>query len=579
MTLIVLPTDQIFENSQDLTIIGKWLCPDLKRHDVDNIKSAVLDYHWNDREKLFEDSIKINFFVNELLRDISIQLNQTLNLNRSASYWNIILGEWLHLFCQTIFDRFEVLKSTKKDFDLIGIYELPTEVNKIPRTTSDFNQKATECHNWNANLFSEILEAFCASDWQLMRTDREFEIGKPKNSHNKKKSVSMLKKMYRSIYLLFTKPEKSTVLTMMYLNKINLFKLSIKLRGIPFLNEPKLDAESRSNKTKEFFLTESDEKSFLTVAKRLAPLYLPAVYLEEFFQHEKQSHEEYSNHFPKTILTANSHYSDESWKKWAATSYLKGAKINILQHGGHYGTSKFSLSQNYEVSIANKFITWGWTVEGDNRFLPAPANKLMQRVKRVKQENILFVTFEGPMYSNWVISAPVGPQILNSLTESLNFVSLLTDSARSRLRVRPYPFNYGLNQTEEFLNLVPQDKISGPENTFISELRNVRLVVCNYNSTTFIECLSNNIPTLMYLDLNLWEIHPNFEGLYNRMIESRIVHNSEVSCALFINENYRTIEKWWTSPDVQNIRQDILNKIGYVGKKPVSELARIIQSC
>ena len=579
MTLIVLPTDQIFENSEDLTIIGKWLFPDLKRRDADNIRSAVLDYHWNDREKLFEDSIKINFFVTELLRDLSIQLNQTLNLNRPASYWNIILGEWLHLFCQTIFDRFEVLKSTKKDLDLIGIYELPTEENKIPRTTSDFYEKATKCHIWNANLFSEIVKAFCASDWQITRTDREFEIHKPKHSHNKNKSVSVLKRMYRSIYLIFTKPEKSTVMTTMYLNKINLLKLSIKLKGIPFLNEPKLDEEPRCNKTKQFFLTESDEEPFLTVAKRLAPLYLPAVYLEEFFQHEKQSHEEYSNHFPKRILTANSHYSDESWKKWAATSYLNGAKINILQHGGHYGTSKFSLSQDYELSIANKFITWGWTVEGDDRLLPAPANKLMQQVKRVRQENILFVTFEGPMYANWVASAPIGPQILNSLTESLNFVSLLTDSVRSKLRIRPYPLNYGLNQTEEFLNLVPQDQISGPENTFISELRKVRLVVCNYNSTTFIECLSNDIPTLMYLDLNLWEIHPDFEGLYNRLIESKIIHNSGESCALFINENYRTIEKWWTSPDVQNIRQDTLSKIGHVGKKPISELARIIQSC
>ena len=236
MTLIVLPTDQIFENSEDLTIIGKWLFPDLRRRDADNIRSAVLDYHWNDREKLFEDSIKINFFVTELLRDLSIQLNQTLNLNRPASYWNIILGEWLHLFCQTIFDRFEVLKSTKKDFDLIGIYELPTEENKIPRTTSDFYEKATKCHIWNANLFSEIVKAFCASDWQITRTDREFEIHKPKHSHNKNKSVSVLKRMYRSIYLIFTKPEKSTVMTTMYLNKINLLKLSIKLKGIPFLN-------------------------------------------------------------------------------------------------------------------------------------------------------------------------------------------------------------------------------------------------------------------------------------------------------------------------------------------------------
>ena len=579
MTLIVLPTDQIFENSQDLTIIGKWLLPDLKIRGADDIRPAVLDYHWNDREKLFEDSIKINFFVSELLRDLSIQLNQTLNLNRPASYWNIILGEWLHLFCQTVFDRFEVLKSTKRNFDLIGIYELPSEENKIPRTTSDFYEKATKCHNWNANLFSEIVKAFCASDWQITRTDREFEIHKPKHSHNKKKSVSVVKKMYRSIYLKLTKPEKSTVMTTMYLNKINLLKLSIKLKGIPFLNEPKLDEELRCNKTKQFFLTESDEESFLTVAKRLAPLYLPAVYLEEFFQHEKQSHEEYSNHFPKRILTANSHYSDESWKKWAATSYLNGAKIYILQHGGHYGTSKFSLSQDYELSIANKFITWGWTVEGDDRFLPAPANKLMQQVKRDKQENILFVTFEGPMYANWVTSAPIGPQILNSLTESLNFVSLLTDSVRSKLRIRPYPLNYGLNQAEEFLSLVPQDQISGPENTFISELRKVRLVVCNYNSTTFIECLSNNIPTLMYLDLNLWEIHPDYEGLFKRLIESKILHNSGESCALFINENYRTIEKWWTSPVVQNIRQDTLSKIGYVGKKPISELARIIQYC
>ena len=39
---------------------------------------------------------------------------------------------------------------------------------------------------------------------------------------------------------------------------------------------------------------------------------------------------------------------------------MNGAMILTWQHGGHFGIGKFSVYENYQVSISDKFFSWGW---------------------------------------------------------------------------------------------------------------------------------------------------------------------------------------------------------------------------
>jgi putative transferase (TIGR04331 family) len=101
-------------------------------------------------------------------------------------------------------------------------------------------------------------------------------------------------------------------------------------------------------------------------------------------------------------------------------------------------------------------------------------------------------------------------------------------------------------------------------------------VVCNHFSTTFIECISNDIPTIIYVNEKEWELSPQYQYIFDLLVNVGILHYSNVDCANFINQKYKHIEDWWASSRVQEVRKTTIEKIGFTGNKPIGELCRII---
>ena len=540
-TLILTPPKEADFDGGKPWLIGMWLCPATKLEGLQS-KFNVIPYHWENRSKLEADVESIKVYIGNLKKFLYPALNQVHQNDYSYSYWNVLLGEWVYLYTQILFDRWSIVNSV---FILNKSNELlrhPFQVNQIPYDTHDFMQSAITDHNWNANMFINL--AHLRSDRHQVNSEKIRIYAKSRDQSSKSFSQklrlwNLLSRMYISIF-----PEsKEIIVQSPYLSNLNFIRLCHKLRGLMYFKSEKgfvpseeysrLPRESLSRKL--VAINEGDLFSKVLI-KNVAD-YLPAIYLEHYKAHEKFAKEKYFNISPRLIVTANSHYTDETWKSWAASAKESGAKIVILQHGGNYGHSKFSLIQYYEIDLADIFLSWGWTSPIQEKVRIAPANKLIGiRINRKKEnKNIcLVVTTESSTYAYWVASMPIGPQVLNGKEMTIRFLKSVKNSMLCSVRVRTYPVDYGLDQKNSLKSLFPHLSISSNDCDFRSDLKDARIVVFNHFSTTFIEAVKMKMPSVVFINRVHWKTDDSFAKLFSSLEEIGVLHYSSESGMLVL---------------------------------------------
>jgi putative transferase (TIGR04331 family) len=281
-------------------------------------------------------------------------------------------------------------------------------------------------------------------------------------------------------------------------------------------------------------------------------------------------------------VTANSYSLNEEWKKWAAYACSMGSQMAIIQHGGMYGANRFSLIQEYELMICDKFLTWGWEDKSSFKILSSHATKLIgyrSRKRRTFQSRITFIAFEMPLHSYWLASMPVGPQVIDSALSSLEFINGLSHELRNLLVIRPYPTNYRLNAQALFGKLLPHEQILCEEDeTFIQAVSKSRIVVTNYNGTTYIQTMALNVPTVVFWDKDLWEIDLRYADIFHELNQAGVLFYSVQDCVEFLNLNFDTIEEWWSSEKVQICVKNFLYIFGKVNSNSLSAFATQIAS-
>lgn len=579
--LILTPPTEADCYGEKPWLIGMWLCPATKLEWVQS-QFNVIPYHWENRSKLEADVESIKVYIGNLKKLLYPTLNQVHQTDHSYSYWNVLLGEWVYLYTQILFDRWSIVNSVfflNKSNDLL---RHPFQVNPIPYDTHDFMQSAITDHDWNANLFIDL--AYQKTDRHQGNSEKVRIYAKARGQSAKSLSQKLrlwnfLSRMYISIF----PKSKEVIVQSPYLSNLNFIRLCHRLRGLMYFKSgtefapsedySRLLRESLSKKMMDF--NEGDLFSKVLI-NRIAD-YLPTIYLEHYNAHKEFARKKYFNISPRLIVTANSHYTDETWKSWAASAKEKGAKLIILQHGGHYGHSRFSLIQDYEIDLADIFLSWGWTNPIQEKIRIAPANKLIGiRLKRKNKNICLVVTTESSTYAHWVASMPIGPQIMNSKEMTIGFLKAVKNSLLCSVRVRTYPVDYGLDQKKSLKSLFPQLSISSDDCDFRSDLKDARIVVFNHFSTTFIEAIKMKIPSVVFINPVYWETEDAFARLFSSLEEIGVLHYSSESCAQFVEQIWDSVDDWWSNPLTVKIVDEFIELYGYTGCNPIKELSETI---
>jgi putative transferase (TIGR04331 family) len=513
---------------------------------------STLLYHWDDREKLFQDYQYLEVIYERCLEDLTYQLNKVHGINYNISYWRIIIGPWLFYFIHIVFDRHYMINKFLLENQEFSTIIIKYEDYLVPSNFQHFINLFIHDY-WNLYIYSYILNYYNKGNliYKNIKTNINIYEESKNNNFSTRQILSILKRKILS--------RKDSFIISPYINndsKNELYKL-LKQDNFPYssINLYRGNVNPVIRKWKLSFHNNDFEK----VLSYLIPELIPISYLENYKTIKKKLF--FSNWpvSPKNIFTSNNHIWDDTFKIYVAEKKVNTNYI-IGQHGGQYGIGKFFPTEDHELKTCDLYLSWGWEKKDNYKIQPIGNLKLNNK-KKIKSNgnDILLVTQSRVRYSYYLYSATHSSQWLDYLNDQFEFVNSLNESLFKNLKIRMHPSDFLLSQKERWLEKYPN--INFDVNKDISDsIQSCRTYISTYNATTFLESMYYNIPTLIFWNPKYWEMREESVYFFDKLESVNVFHKTPIKAALFLNNNYDHIVEWWQSKDVQFIRKEFCDK-------------------
>ena len=203
----------------------------------------------------------------------------------------------------------------------------------------------------------------------------------------------------------------------------------------------------------------------------------------------------------------------------------------------------------HEQAIGDRFYSWGWT-SGLRRnaqvfAMPAPQlcdlGSIARRRPKDVVGSIVLVTTTHPRYLYRFQSHPVGPQWKEHLEGSLTFADALTRQRRPRQTVSG-PAWWGSDQIwrARFPDLTFDDHVP-----IRRHLRSARLFVIDHPSTTLLEAISVDAPTVLYWDSGRFLLRATAQPYFDSLRTAGVLHDSPHAAAELVNRIAPDPIGWW----------------------------------
>ena len=552
--LITTPDETTWNHENPLLFLGEWCRLFSEREHLEQLDIQQHPYHWSDRKKFADDYLILGKIYEEKLAALSGSLNSIHGITRDIRYWRIIIGPWLRFFIDSVYDRFELIRTVAElssvDDTWIHTYQLE---NWIPTDFQEFYMQFRH-DGWNHIIFSECIKAlnipFTQKDTQLIPST----IIKTKQS-----SLRRLAKIAMNTYNAVLPSRFNRVAIVAgYIPIGKLIKLQRSLGQLPsYISSPSVSVDNRTvdHVKRNLLFAGKADSGFEKLLNRLIVQLIPFAYVENFAALQKKSIAAFPSN-PKLIFTANAYQADDGFKVWAAGHVLNRVPLVIGQHGGHFGIGLLNQMEDHQVKIADVFATWGWTDEKNKNIIPLPAMKLNAGTVNYKSDgDILLTTASYPRYFYCYFSVTVAGQFPDYMQQQIRFSKLLDRAIIGSLKIRTDTDIFGWEIHERLKAAGLEQSIDHVKADLLTRLKDCRISVSTYNATVFLETLVTNFPTLVFFDPEKYEIRAEAKQGMDSLRKVGILHDTPESAAAFLNEVGSDISAWWNSKAVQETRQ------------------------
>ncbi len=97
-------------------------------------------------------------------------------------------------------------------------------------------------------------------------------------------------------------------------------------------------------------------------------------------------------------------------------------------------------------------------------------------------------------------------------------------------------------------------------------LEESNLCICTNNTTTFLETLASNYPTIIFWDNALFEIREDAVNKMKLLEDAGILFYCPIKAANKVNDISKNIEEWWGNPILQKSVAEFSNNYAYKSK-------------
>ena len=586
-TLITHPDLKNQSTKNEKILIGEWC----KKNFGENFSGKILSYDVRKNNGSKDDYEYLESLQDKILKKISDSLNTIHSKNYDTKYWKIAIGPYLLFMCHVLFERWNLIKHAKKNYNIKEAYVIKYyEETLATSDTKEVGRLAHNDHNWNHMIYSEILKYF--SDVKLI------EVGSIKNLKEEKVSIKINSNKYlkylkfiikNSLKDTYNKILKKVLkdITIYYLKFLSIIKknfslpfifideafptniqLSLYLKNNSFpwnftyisknsFSKNKVNLQLRKKFSNNLNLEEfSDfEKCTLKIIYKL----IPTSFLEDYEDTLKELNRSKYSFFCNNIILKTLDVHTDFTKIFVAEKKIKGSSIITYQWVANAGLFKDEFNENHDRKISDKYLTFGWKDNEDKKVYPVGFFFLPKLKKINKNDNLLLLTYRLENYSLFYeSSSPISTIWIDYLNDVFNFYENLNEKIKGKVIARWRSSIHDNFQKERWIDKFPQIKID-LQSDFNTLICKQKLCVSTYlGSNTYKTTLALNIPTIILFNRNLFKFRKSAERYLNNLEEAGILHYSSDTAATKVNSEWEKIDEWWNSPKTQNARKEFV---------------------
>jgi len=504
------------------------------------------------------------------------RLNKLHNINYSDRYWQQLFYLGIKRYIALVYEFFNQVES-RFDHENHDFRLLDKESFYTPFDLEDLRSYLSYSEHAYEQLFSIYIEQFYS---ELIGDDLKImNIGvyKPKT---KKQKHSFIKRAIYSIYdklkifnptviLLGVQysPSKIKKLLLKSKSKIFLYVLAPFERPEVKLNNIDVDKRDGLSVYNENF-DKFDKFFFKTLES-----FFPIIFIEDYSDASKY-YDYQAKLFPKVkYIISESWISSSSMMFFIAHQQkMHGTKFISTEHKGVAHTYENNLLEDM-VNISDLYFTIGWyhkdfdaNLKLVKTGLMSPAKAKIDNLEEYKNK-ILYLT--APVYAKrtnyYGNNFFMGEDSCYYFEFQKKFFSELSNKVLKNVIFRMAPIMKTLkvatyNQMDilkDHIELMQIDsgRYRGPE-----AMASSKLVIIDYIATGYIESIINNIPTIIFLNKNIY-LTQYGKDIYEELIQNGIVQSDPKEAAQLLMEVEKDPKKWWYSDNIQKARKSFLSKV------------------
>lgn len=546
-------------------------------NDLDKVgnKFHKIESIWSDSSKCEKARFEIEIIYEKYLSQLSLIFEAHHKCGFDDRCWRVVLGPWLFQVISVIYDRYYTIENASLVVPNLWCHVLDDEYVEIPNDLYDLHFLLADDY-FNYWIYSRVLN-YKFKNLPKVSVKREDIVKKPKIGY----LVYWLKLILRNTNILLLKVFSSRTRTIGHSTYIPIAKeylLSISTLFKYFFIFPQnrvypiksVDFENR----RKIFRIDNKNNSFDSFLGGILPFLLPKSLLENFAYINSRSIILPQN--CKYLVSAESWHYDEYFKFTAANHLLKGGMLVGIQHGGTYGgVHDYVPHENHELIITDNYLTWGWIRSDMEKVKSFFAIKLTGKKEIEDFQKNTKILFIGTGFPRYLINFQLLPSKLNSyFLSQISFISSLDERILSFTVFRLFQNDYGWNFSKRLKEKFPLIQFDDGQVPFLKSIKSYRICIIDHCSTTWLETLSLNMPTIVYGVDVISNYSSKLQPYFDLLTESNIVHYSPESAARFLIEVYEDVDKWWLSEATQTARLLVCNELSRTTNKPLYDYGK-----
>jgi putative transferase (TIGR04331 family) len=274
----------------------------------------------------------------------------------------------------------------------------------------------------------------------------------------------------------------------------------------------------------------------------------------------------------------NAIFSSDCWSSIDSLKIMSFTQKNMRNvmligtpHAFNYSALHHFWLAAYELSFLDRYLGWGFLRNNLNKKItPFFINKFAG-YQRARSPNLIdenkSVLLTGAMRPNHLVEYPFEPtEFKKYLLEEIQIARITSEITSNSVKIRTRNKDRGGSFESLFNeNSPPNVSLDFQSGSFIDEIINYSLHVCDNTSTTVIESLIINHPTIVVIANKYFSISPTAIASFENLKKVGVFHTSIDSYAAHLKKIHGQINQWWQNHETQRAVTEFLNEHARTG--------------